>query len=85
MKVPPAHTGKIWLQLGARLSSRASALAYASGSAMAAARAVTERKGMMARNFMVIVWVVLGFFGEYESEELIVLYFALLLGNAGCG
>jgi hypothetical protein len=34
---------------------------------------------------MVIVWVVLGVFWEYESEELIVLIFALLLGNAGCG
>lgn len=84
MKVPAAQRGTIWLQFGARLSSRASAAtpsAYASGSAMAAARAVKERKGIMARNFMMIVWVVFGVFGEYEGEELIVLVFALLLGR----
>ncbi len=84
MRVPPAQTGTIRLQLGARLSSRASAAtssAYASGSAMAAARAVKERRGMMARNFMVMFWVVFGVLGEYEGEELIVLVFALLLGR----
>ena len=53
--VPLAQTGKICPQL-TRFSSRASsaALASASGSAMAAAKAPTERSERMVRNFMMI-------------------------------